>query len=349
MIRWRNVFHWLGGLAFSIFFIWTVSLVFSDSIIPMQWDEELGLHVRKAGTVIRQRSEGWADTAIGRHGLVKGADKILADSREVFFLWGDSMADALQVSNAHKATIHYNSLAEHCLPRGITVAGGGLGVADYYFRLPAYNALSDGVVGNVILLSGMEDVLPNRYVDCHNRFLANPWRFEASECVPSNLSLSYAPAIYSLRLDFVHTMYRRLIDRDWRFMPGRVRFQKANNLMTQKPEDLEAGWDFLLSRMKERSDGFPVFMYCPIIPSLNNGTLLFEDPAFNLKRKFAMACKKNGVDFIDLSSEFAALYDHKNEFPRGFFNSPPGTGHLNESGQRIIAQALLQFFREREQ
>jgi hypothetical protein len=98
------------------------------------------------------------------------------------------------------------------------------------------------------------------------------------------------------------------------------------------------------SYLKSCYSGTIVFVYHPF-------TELQSDGSISLNRSrtidvFAEICKVSGIDFIDVGEEFVSYYNQYNKLPYGFLNTKPGSGHLNETGHRIIADAILDYLKE---
>ncbi|WP_147818764.1 hypothetical protein [Salidesulfovibrio onnuriiensis] len=327
-------------MLFSFLFIWAVSAFFLNSITPVVWDDVLQGYVRKPGTTVHWRSEGWADIPVGDMGLDAHDAVLLLSDRPCFVLWGDSHVDAVQVPSGDRAVARFN--AGNPALKAVAVGGGGLNVADYYYRIPRLQGKFPNIRGNVILISGMEDVLPGRHVDCHSRFLTDPWRFEESLCEPSRLALDYAPLVYELRLGFLHAAYREIKDQDLRFACGPQTAEAGGPVGVSRSEEApDKAWDFMLEELKAVGRGWLAFIYIPeATPRIGGNSVRDEDRDAHLMRRFQALCKRKGVGFIDLSADFVRLYRKKGLFPRGFSNSRPGAGHLNEHGHALVAEAL---------
>lgn len=339
----RIVWAWLGGGLAAFFVVWALSSIFLDSVVPMTWDEELGMYVRAPGIEIRHRSEGWADTRTGKHGFTDDGAAVMAKEPSVFVLWGDSYVESLQVENRQKAMAIFNR--DSTKIKGAAWGSGGLGVADYYFYIPRVESIYPNIEGHVILISGIQDVLWRSSFECHGRFLDNPWRLEEGECAPSQLSVDWAPFVHRLRLDFVQDLYRKLKDYRFRFTLGRINTPTGSASVVQSKDKYGEGWQFLLRSLTKQMNGFLVFVYCPVTPRLVHGSIETRDPDLILKERFKAVCKAEGVGFIDLTEAFDRLFKEKGKLPRGFRNTPQGEGHLNVVGQQIVAQALVKFFR----
>lgn len=52
------------------------------------------------------------------------------------------------------------------------------------------------------------------------------------------------------------------------------------------------------------------------------------------------ACDRNQIVFIDMGDTYIDYYNRNHVLYRGFFNTSPGSGHLNETGHALIAENL---------
>lgn len=339
---------WVFGFVFSLLFIWGVSAVFLGSIRPKVWDSAVGRFIDVPGLTYRHRSEGWADTCPGLHGMSRESAEVFFSPGPKFLFWGDSYAEAVQVSPEERAVNVYNALAGQGKPRGVTIADSGLTVADYYFYIPRYEALTDNVVAHIFLLDGLRGIMPGSHLDCHSQFLADPWRFEEHLCEPSELAQRYGPMINRSRLDFLHGLYRSLRDYSFRFSVGNLT-QRRPVIRPEKeelsPERMESAWRFLLAELARETRARLVFIYAPLSPALSRGNIRYENEEDKAKKAlFARLCREAGADFIDLSADFLSLYEKDGTLTMGFFNTPQGAGHFNASGQAVVARGLLRYF-----
>lgn len=343
----RLVFYWSAGFIFSCLFIWAVAAVFKNSVTPKVWDEAVGRYVNEPQSVIRNRTEGWADFRSGIHGLTYEGEKVFFSSEPKFLFWGDSFADGIQVAAEERAVNVYNAMAPTDAPRGVAVADSGLSVADFYFYIPRYENLTKNVTANVFLLAGMRSVVPGQHLDCHSRLLPDPWRFELSDCPPSEMALRYAPLLNKAHADFLHFIYSSLRDYSFRFSVGNL---TAQTPIVQKADpgfdarELEKAWRFMLPALKEQTGGKLVFLYVPLRPSLSRGTIATADADLEKKQLFQRLCAEYGATFIDMTEQFAQSYAQEGKLGQGFFNTPQGVGHLNAHGQAMVARGLYEYF-----
>ena len=61
---------------------------------------------------------------------------------------------------------------------------------------------------------------------------------------------------------------------------------------------------------------------------------------------FIAACKKYGIEFINMFAPYEAMYKETKHLPQGFSNTAVGIGHINKYGHRCIAEELYKFIVE---
>lgn len=342
-----SLFRWLAGVLCSCLFIWLVASVFTDQSPPLVYDSEVDDYVPMPYATARARSEGWAETSLGEHGFFTGEDSIASSIEPKIILWGDSHVSAYHVPLEHKISSRYNELATPGQPRCISYGRDGKGVVDYFYAMPKYQHRFANIQGNAILINSLEDVLPYAGQP-YGRFLKNPWRLEEHPFALNALGRALGPWIYRLKLNTFYDLYQDVKTSSLRFHPGPSPAQLDTPAQAQKP--LQKGWDFLLNQLREQSNGSLVIIYCPLTtPRLEAGEVLFDNPEALLVAQFADACARNKVHFIDMTKAFSHLHQAKGVFPRGFFNTPPGQGHMNRHGLAAVASALHEHYTQAKQ
>ena len=337
----RGALRWAAGAAASFVLVWALAAVIDGSLHSAVWDEALQRYVLAPGSVIRHRSEGWADMEVGRHGLSVDGAAVLDSGEPVFLMWGDSLVAAHQVSEERKAIALYNAQVPPGAAKGVAVGRSGAGVPDDFFEVPAFEALYPRIRGHILTITKMKDVLPGGNNPGWARFLADPWRLEPGHMEVSELSLKYAPVLQRLRLDLLYQLYAGVRDHDFRFLPGDVSSAALPESGSRRvPLDMEEGWDFLIDALRSRIRKPWVFLYLPMYPHVDHGTVVLSDVEEGLKQRFKAVCEAKGVVFLDASDQFRALYEEEGKLPFGFFNLPPGPTHLNVDGHRALAAFL---------
>ncbi len=354
------VLHWILGLVLSLLAAWAIGAVFLDTVQPVVLDPQVGRFVARPGTSYRSRSEGWSSSLAGEHGLRGLPGGQLPPGPKVVF-WGDSFVEGLQVDDAERMAQVLSSLARQAgLPvTGVGVGTGGDSLIDSLFKLPDYAPALDPVALHVFFLGKLGDVLPDVPHDCRATFLSRPKLAlaPAPDCPPSGLSLHLASAFRSLELGGAFQVYRRLGSLELRLGPGPAPRPVLSPVPGPAPVPatadvepqvaLERAWAFLLAELQLRAGPRVLLLYAPTLPYLDRGQVLLDDPEAATATGFAQACARAGVDFLDLGPAFAAHFRATGRLPRGFFNTPPGAGHLNQDGHRLVAQAVIHYLKER--
>lgn len=337
--------RWSLGALGALLVVWAASAVLLDTVAPLVFEPEVTRHVRASGTVYQHRSEGWATTRVGRLGINGVPDAAQLKGPKIA-IWGDSFMDALQVNDEDKtAQVLTRLLHEAGRPEtAFAVAQGGLSPADYYFLMPAYEQAITEITAHVVVLGDSDDILPDKNAPCRSRFLSSPPRLEPGLCPPTPLALALTKTLYRSRTAFLFDLYSRLQSRDWRLLP-RIRHLPAP-VHSRPDEPAPHAWDFLLQALRKQAQGNLVIVYCPRVPRTDREGVRLDDPNGRIMAGFADACARNGVAFLNLTDALAREYERTATPSRGFFNTPPSSGHMNPSGHRVLARALYALFQE---
>ncbi|MDP3447727.1 MAG: SGNH/GDSL hydrolase family protein [Eubacteriales bacterium] len=90
----------------------------------------------------------------------------------------------------------------------------------------------------------------------------------------------------------------------------------------------------------------------PIIILYHPGVLTQPDGTISIARDmlyyddFRAACKNNGIVFVDTGDTFLSAYETDYAIPYGFSNTTMQSGHLNQLGHRIVAEAFYKAWAE---
>ncbi len=104
--------------------------------------------------------------------------------------------------------------------------------------------------------------------------------------------------------------------------------------------DYENALDSVCSMLDQIYDGRILIVYHPTVTIEADGTMeidLTETDAI-----FARVCENNGIEFVDMTDSFLAAYEEDFLVPYGFNNTSIGSGHLNSTGHRLIAEKLYE-------
>ena len=96
--------------------------------------------------------------------------------------------------------------------------------------------------------------------------------------------------------------------------------------------------DQALGLIHSEFDGRLIILYHPNVKIEADGTM--EVIKSDTCELFAGLCEKNGIEFVDMTDPFLKEYEDNYGVPYGFSDTSMGSGHLNATGHRLIAQAL---------
>ncbi len=331
---------------FSVLFVWVVSAFFLDTIEPYEWNPDLEKYVRVAGSVNRERNEGWGSSVSGVLG-VHGIPDITSIHSKKVAIWGDSFVEAIQVDDDQKIAQVFTKISKVKKRDLMAFSVGALGgaVVDYYFDIPKYEKLVDAIEAHFIVINHKRDLLPAKKRR-GSTFMADPeFKFVYKESTPKG-PLVLRKLINDLNLNFIFALARSVPQ--WskmRFVVGPVYGHEKKKGVSEKPRsyDESEALDFMLEKLKEQTRRPLIFVYVPRVPELSNGRFDFTDRTASFMRDFKKKCEEHGVGFMSLEPKFISFHESTGKFHNGFSNSIPGDGHLNEDGNRLVAEAMFDY------
>lgn len=99
-----------------------------------------------------------------------------------------------------------------------------------------------------------------------------------------------------------------------------------------------------LKLIRSQFDGPIVFVYHPQTNLEKDGSVsIIRSQTIDILKE---ACASTGIDMLDVGDAFLEHYNQYHELPYGFANTTPGSGHLNEVGHQIMANAILEYMEE---
>ncbi len=344
---WRR---WGIGILGSWVVVWLAGPWVLDSILVRVQDPALGISTLRSGDVVRWRSEGWAETSIGPHGL-PGWQPRQASQRII--LWGDSQVEGVCVDDPQKISNQVIAIADRqpmqpldCLSMGRS----GADAREWRDLLEAADALwhPNLHVWVVTELSDLATLAPVIGSELPQR-----------QVVPSPAWVRLAA---TLRAEAIFAAGKRILRDpesgglrrlDFRVGPRRTASQGESaepvaDSSHSGGQDLElaqavaAAIKTLAARFEQRL----VIVYAPATPTLARpiATTHPDDAMFELTRD---ELRSGGVEVVDLRADFIELWQTQRRLPRGFHNGQPGSGHLNADGNRLIAQAIVAIAQQR--
>lgn len=342
MLR-RLVNPWTIGFLTSCIFAYVVTNIFMDSVPSHTFDPMLGKFTRSPNTYIRWRTEGWATTFVGKHNTIAIKDIEKNDLTKIA-IWGDSVVEALQVSDESKMAQQLSKMFERTGQKvlGFAIAHSENSLADYIVDLREYESLIPNVESHYIVLCDLrDDTLPNRREHTgRSEFVYNGnFRIVESENRGRYQHYYYQLNKYNLKMISycVGKVSRYQVQLPWNH---RNPVDPDKSIKSPHYDKIDA-WEFILNELRRQSSKPITVLYIPYRPAIVGGKISFEDPQKNDKEIFASVCRRHNIGFIDLSDRFNDFFRNTNKFPTGFTNTFPGRGHLNVHGHRIVAEAIF--------
>lgn len=124
---------------------------------------------------------------------------------------------------------------------------------------------------------------------------------------------------------------------------GRVLEPAVNETAVQEWNEVDSFYytksiDNTLKLIRECYNGKVVIVYHPPI-SLQHDAEMEIDRSLT-DELFAKECAKYGIEFVNMGEDFKKEYNENEEVPYGFMNTSLGSGHLNRTGHKLIAEKL---------
>ena len=247
-------------------------------------------------------------------------------------VFGDSYTEAIQVDNSEK----YVSLTEVALrERGFNVDLINLGdsnrtIADFIYLAPTINLK---FAPEIVVLQtnefGLFDTLnPNR----RNYFGSQSGSLELIHRDIPETDLSFQ--------NFIH--YSGLLTL------GAIKWEKATKSIISPDEEKEQPPQALPAQIRDEvtqfMNAYPnsriVILVIPSVPIIppNNTSLSWNNPKD--QEILSTLAEIDNLTIVYPVAAFKELYKKHKIFPRGFFNSLPNYGHLNQYGHIAIATTL---------
>ena len=343
--RQRPLVSWLAGLAVVSALVWLVFPCFETSICVVDLDPALGINLPKPGQSLHWRREGWGTTNWGLHGVAGGVPDVTRLEGHKVLLWGDSMVEAVQVDDQWKTAQQITRIWRDRHDSGLTgvsVGGSGRSAADYYFLLPRYEEVIEGLAAHFIIVAALSDFSPDGEL-----FLTQP-AFRFAGMHQETITSSKVRLAARWRLNFLIRRYfevkETFLTRGLRFGLGRAEAGRPDPEPAVGDEEPPvAAWSFALKALKDRAARPLVIVYAPRLPTLLAGQVISGQEKSPLVDLFAAQCRQAGLGFLDLESVFVRSFEETGLFPCGFNNGRPGAGHFNAHGQRLIAEAICDY------
>jgi hypothetical protein len=270
-------------------------------------------------------------------------------------IWGDSHVEAWQVKDSDKIAAQVNrQLTNSSVPLlAFGIGEAGVSWAQHYFDIPRYEKILANVKAHYIVLGGIGRALPTNYPQAKNQyaqFLEYEDGYQLLDRTDSQDGNKKAlPILQRLELRFLYAFISKIRNgKIWRlsFKVGPRNHNKPveKSSLKEMPSEYEKEKAFvwLIEKLRSQTSAPICVVYAPDTPYINNAKMVYRSQEKDDEIKaLQKACLKSGIRFIDASFPFENYYKQTGRFARGFFNTPPASGHFNADGQRLIAEEII--------
>lgn len=320
--------NWVPGAIVGTLIVAATSPWFVRSYAPLQADELRQTWTLPPGHTYRWRSEGYANTQIGPHGMpgrttlpAPGGDDVRVA------LWGDSQAEGVCVHDWQKLFAQSESIAADdfvVLP----LTRSGEDAADWVTQIPL--------------------VEPSLQIDAHVLLVVELSDLQAAVAAPlpppSDTDVAAANAAIAARLPaFVIQAARHLLTESDDVTRRRLRF--GIGPIAETPVAVESAaeaidWLPPLRALRDSTDRPIVLLYAPKVPQIVEGRIVRTDPDSESFAVMQSKAESIGIVVVDARTELQQSAE-SGHWPHGFHNGQIGAGHLNPRGYAVIASLLV--------
>lgn len=332
--------RWCAGLLIGTLLFWAASPLFVRSYQARVFDPVLKHWCYPEGTSYRWRSEGYATTSIGPHGMAGRTLLAFPARQHVIALWGDSQAEGVSVADDKKLWSALQSTLSDSFakPAAVLPLGhSGEDAADWVRKFRSAESTL-AVESHYLLVCELKDLhslaeqkndLPIESLSAHSD---SRWLDTTADFV--------LHAARGLLIDPATERVRRLRfqigppEKSSPFATPNAQGQRRAEIMPP-PSNL-AGIASALAGATEKP---LTVIYAPNLPVIMAGQLRVKDDRAIEYQMLAEQLDQVGIPVVDCRDTFrrAAI---EGRFAHGFHNGLIGSGHLNAHGYQLIAEEV---------
>ena len=328
---WTRVRNISCGFLIAAAAVWLAGAVLLTSPTIFEYDRDLDFANRAAGYGKQQRSENWVNFRIGALGLEETEAGKLADGRKKILIHGDSYVEAAMIPPEDRMQNRFSHRSLSALGIGYS----GAGAPEFAYLMSRFPRKIPDAAAQVIFTADPYDFT---YID--------PKTCDGTQRGGLGVRPSSAADVisYRIRAYAVRAVMRRirLLKPDF---VGNHWFRRGGtgNAVFPRP-DVSGVVERLAAAARRSGAPLVLIVYAPRLPHIQGNKVDFDDPDKSYAEVLEAACRRNGIGFVNLGPDFTAYFRSSGRFVSGFFNTPPGKGHLNSAGHRIAAEAISRYF-----
>lgn len=321
----KRLSRWIAGFFAAGIILWGIGWIFLSSPTMYEHNSQLDLVVPKAGTFKQERDENWVTSHFGDWGLEKNDSRKIVQGDVKTVIIGDSYIEANMIPPEQRMQHWVGDDA-------IGIGFSGFDFDDYLEILPKYLKYAPNVENIVIFMGDIYDIVPASRKNTVFQKVSTHADY-----------ISYRYHLYSFR-----RLYRKFRLHEWDFI--------GNKRVSAVSEMEHVVWDTTtqvylqqqLERLNDIAENKSILIvYAPQIPNITGNQIILDDSQQEYIDHFSSLCQDEKIKFINLGPLFIREYFERKCFPRGFFNTPVGQGHLNEFGHRLAGETIRRFIRDR--
>ncbi len=338
----RVIGRWIGGVVAGTLLVGLTSPLFVRTFHTSVDDPVRGVPVMRPGLRYRWRSEGYAVTRVGPHGMPGKVTIESAAGVVRVALWGDSQAEGVCLADRLKL---FAQAEREAARRGsgetevwdvYPLARSGDDISHWLAQMPrAEDAFA--IDAHVILVADVLDLRTAPLAPIERQVDGTP----AAAWIDRRTLTRHFPA-------FVIQAGRRLLTgpdgtsrRQLRFAPGPAPESPRGG----PPRENVFDWPARMAAIRDTADAPVVLLYAPRVPTIRRGELVTVEPDVEQVAPMRAAAGDAGIRVVDLRPRFVRSAANRT-FPHGFHNGQIGVGHLNADGYAIVAGALVDAVRD---
>lgn len=318
----------LLGISCGTFAVWGIGAYFLTSPTQYIHHEKLDDVICRPGSFKQERNENWVTSTFGEYGLETHDAAKLTGSNDKYLIMGDSYIEAHMIPGAERMQNRIGIQGMDFIGIGFS----GSGIDDYIVKYRKYSSVIPRAKGCILFIGDITDIFPNNSTSAS--FAKVSGKFDR---------ISYKWRLYAFRRILKNGMTRlKELDFHGSFFPS----PKLSRLPAPEPPiDPRAFWEQRLRELKAAvHSGTLLIVYAPTVPRIVNNAVLLTDEHQDTINAFRETCEKLEIPLLFLQEAFINEYEQSGKFPRGFFNTPIGMGHLNSIGHSLAAKKIANFY-----
>ncbi len=332
----RLVVRWCAGLLLGTLIIGITSPLFVRSYLPEQLDALRQSYLPAPGHQYRWRSEGYATTGIGMHGMPGRSEVPAARPGSIrVALWGDSQAEGVVVRDSQKLFVQIEREAKSSgdSVQVLPFARSGENASHWLTQIPKVETELDIDV-HLLMIVELSDLRAANDAPLPTPMYAreNNWHSRIAAAVPGFL-------IQTVRHLATDQEGNR---RQLRFSVGPVRQREAAFVGRDAPLEVDHSatlWHDTMQTIRNISERPIVILYAPRSPHIFDGKIVLHDWQDEQFQSMERAAIEAGLLVIDARGVLGDAA-RQGRWPHGFHNGEIGNGHLNAVGYQAIAEKV---------